>query len=52
LVLQSLLYEITPADPATYSAAAASILLVALAACLIPAVRAVCMPPMAVLRSE
>lgn len=50
--LQSLLYEITPADPATYSAAAGLLLLVALAACLIPAVRAVRIPPMAVLKSE
>lgn len=50
--LESLLYEITPADPTTYAAAAGSILLVALAACLIPAVRASRMSPMAALKSE
>ena len=50
--LQSLLYEITPADPTTYATAAGLILLVGLAACLIPAIRAVRVPPMAVLKSD
>ena len=50
--LESLLFEITPADPATYAAAAGLILIVGLAACLIPAVRASRMPPMAALKSE
>jgi predicted permease len=50
--LESLLFEITPADPTTYAAAAGLILFVGLVACLIPAVRASRTPPMAALKSE
>jgi predicted permease len=51
-LLQAFLYEITPTDPSTYTAASVLILLVSIAACAIPALRAVRLPPMAVLKGD
>ncbi len=51
-VLHSLVFEISPADPATYAGVAISVLIVALAACYIPARRAMCVEPMVALRHE
>jgi predicted permease len=50
--LRSLLYEVSPADPATLAAAIGLMLFVALIACLLPAWRASRADPAAVLRSE
>ena len=50
--LEALLFEITPADPIAFGAAAALVLLVALTACLGPALRASRMAPMAALKSD
>jgi putative ABC transport system permease protein len=50
--LRALLYGIQPADPATLGATAAVLLLVATAACLIPARRATRVDPMVALRAE
>jgi putative ABC transport system permease protein len=50
--LKTLLFEIKPADPVTLTAVAALLLGVALAAALIPAVRATRVDPMIVLRYE
>ncbi len=48
----SLLYGISPADPATYSAVIAALALVSLAACYLPARRAARVDPMLSLRQE
>ena len=48
----SLLYGISPADPATYAAVIAALAAVSLAACYIPARRAARVDPMASLRQE
>ncbi len=50
--LQTLLFTIEPTDPATYAAVAATLLLVALAACWWPARRATLVEPMVALRHE
>ena len=50
--LSSLLFETTPLDPVTYAAVAAVLLAAGLAACWIPARRALAIDPMRVLRSE
>ena len=50
--LEALLFEITPADPTAYSVASGAVLLVALAACLVPAFRAIRIQPMAILRND
>ncbi len=50
--MSALLYEIRPADPWTLAAVAALLLLVALAACGLPARRATRLDPMAALRAE
>jgi ABC-type antimicrobial peptide transport system permease subunit len=47
-----MLYEVAPGDPATFVAASIFLGMVALAACLIPARRAVRVDPMTALRSE
>jgi predicted permease len=51
-LMTSLLFEVKPADPAIFSAVAILLALVALAACYIPARRAVRIDPMAALRNE
>ena len=50
--LRSLLFEITPTDPATFAVVAAVLVIVALAACWIPARRAMKIEPMEALRYE
>ena len=50
--LSTQLYEISPADPLTYVIVAAFLLLVALAACVIPAWRATKVVPSSALRAE
>ena len=51
-VVRSLLFGTVPLDPATYIAAVLLLGLVAAAACLMPAVRAMCVDPAVVLRNE
>ena len=51
-VLQSLLFEIKPTDPATFVVVAMVLLIVALAACYVPARRAMRIEPMEALRYE
>jgi len=51
-VLKNLLFEVTPADPATFIAVSLALALVALIACYIPARRAAGMDPLAALRHE
>ena len=50
--LQSLLFEVDPNDPATFFGASAVLLIVAVAACWIPARRAMRVDPMVALRHE
>lgn len=50
--LQSVLYETSPYDPATYAGVAIVLLVVAAAACWLPARRAARVDPMAALRAE
>lgn len=51
-VLQSLLFEIKPTDPTTFVGVAVALALVAMAACYIPARRAMKIEPMEALRHE
>lgn len=51
-LMASLLYEVKPTDPAIFAAVAILLALVALAACYIPAHRAMRTDPMTALRSE
>ncbi len=51
-VLQSLLFEVTPTDPATLASVAALVLLVSIAAAAIPARRATHIDPLTALRYE
>jgi putative ABC transport system permease protein len=51
-LLRSLLYGVTPAAPLVYASAAGSLVLVAAAACVIPAQRASRVDPMVALRDE
>lgn len=50
--LSSLLFEVTPSDPVTFSAVSLLLLVVALVACWIPARRAARIDPMQALRAE
>ena len=51
-LLASLLFEVSPADPATSTAVAVMLGFVALGAAVVPAGRAASVDPMAALRSE
>ncbi len=51
-LLQSLVYEVSPLDPFSVAAAAATLCLVGLAACFLPARRAARVDPMVALRDE
>lgn len=51
-LLQAFLFEISPTDPVSYVAAAGLVLVVAVTACLRPALRATRLQPMAVLKNE
>ena len=50
--LESLLFEVRPVDPVSFFAAAVAIVLIALAACWLPARRAVRVDPVVALRVE
>jgi len=50
--LEGLLYEVSPADPATYAGVSAVLVAVALVACWIPARRAARIDPVQALRAE
>jgi ABC-type antimicrobial peptide transport system permease subunit len=51
-MLRAILFEVSPTDPLTYAAAAASLLSVALFACWLPARRAARLSPLEALRIE
>jgi putative ABC transport system permease protein len=51
-LLQSLLFGVRPTDPITFTAAGALLLLVALLASVMPALRAAGTPPASILNSE
>jgi ABC-type antimicrobial peptide transport system permease subunit len=50
--LKSLIYEVSPTDPATFTAIAFAVIVVAIFACYIPARKATEADPMIALRSE
>jgi putative ABC transport system permease protein len=51
-LLASQLFDVSPSDPAIIAAAAATLALVSVVACLVPAVRATKVDPVVALRSE
>ncbi len=51
-LMTSLIYGVTPSDPLTFVVVAILLLIVALAACYVPARRAMCVDPMVALRCE
>jgi ABC-type antimicrobial peptide transport system permease subunit len=50
--MRSMLYEVSPADPATFAVVSAALIAVALLACWIPAAGAARMDPLAALRQD
>jgi ABC-type lipoprotein release transport system permease subunit len=50
--MESLLFGIAPVDPAAYGVATAVLAVIALAACTLPAVRAMRVDPLVALREE
>ena len=50
--MQSILFDVRSYDPATYASVASLIVFVALAACSIPAIRAMRVEPVVALREE
>jgi putative ABC transport system permease protein len=51
-LMQSLLFGVSPVDPAAYAAASAALAIIALAACAVPALRATRVDPLVALRDE
>jgi putative ABC transport system permease protein len=51
-LLASLVFDVSPADPLTFAAVTTLLLVIALLACLLPALRAIRVEPMVVLRDE
>ena len=51
-LLAAQLFDIRPSDPLTYAAVAAALLVTGLAACAVPAFRAMRMDPLVALREE
>jgi putative ABC transport system permease protein len=51
-LLKSMLFNVTPTDPWTFSAVAVALFLIAMAACLLPARRATRIDPIVALREE
>jgi ABC-type antimicrobial peptide transport system permease subunit len=51
-ITQSLLYDVTPSDPATFGLVAGVIALVATAACLVPMRRATRVDPLTAMRAD
>jgi ABC-type antimicrobial peptide transport system permease subunit len=51
-LMQSLLFGVTPVDPAAYAVATAALAAIAIAACVVPALRATRVDPLAALRDE
>jgi len=51
-LMQSLLFGVTPVDPAAYAVATATLAVIALAACAVPALRATRVDPLVALRDE
>jgi predicted permease len=51
-LMRTLLFEVEPTDPATFAAVSVVLAAVALAACYLPARRALCVDPLAALRQE
>jgi ABC-type antimicrobial peptide transport system permease subunit len=51
-LLKSMLFNVTPTDPWTFSAVAAALFLIAMGACLLPARRAMKVDPIVALRAE
>jgi len=50
--MSALLFGVTPSDPATFAAGVAAAIVMALAGSLLPALRAVRVTPMSVLRAD
>jgi putative ABC transport system permease protein len=51
-LMQSLLFGVTPVDPAAYGVATAVLAAIAVAACAVPALRATRVDPLVALRDE
>jgi putative ABC transport system permease protein len=51
-LLAAALFDVQPRDPVTFAAAGAAVMLVALSACVVPAVRAVNIDPTIAMRTE